>query len=213
MNEIAPVSFASASLSIPVDRPGHSADPACGRAPMGLLAELTHKCPLQCPYCSNPLEMDKPNSELSTAEWQRVFREAVNRIKTLQQPQSIALHDCHAATGVRVLQLNQTDWTVLVHGFRRGREQISGDRPRFCKPRVAPFMLRPSRKHGLDWKRPRGSHGPSVIARAQARARAKTRASGRRDASGRFAAKTFEPRLRKHCASMPAIAKKKPLGD
>ena len=76
MNEITPVSFASASLSIPVDRPDHSADPACGRAPMGLLAELTHKCPLQCPYCSNPLEMDKPNSELSTADWQRVFREA-----------------------------------------------------------------------------------------------------------------------------------------
>lgn len=49
---------------------------ACGRAPMGLLAELTHRCPLQCPYCSNPLEMDKPNIELSTAEWQRVFREA-----------------------------------------------------------------------------------------------------------------------------------------
>ncbi|MDZ4843093.1 MAG: pyrroloquinoline quinone biosynthesis protein PqqE [Hyphomicrobium aestuarii] len=43
---------------------------------MGLLAELTHKCPLQCPYCSNPLEMDKPNTELSTEDWQRVFREA-----------------------------------------------------------------------------------------------------------------------------------------
>jgi len=54
----------------------HSADPACGRAPMGLLAELTHKCPLQCPYCSNPLEMDKPNTELSTEDWSRVFREA-----------------------------------------------------------------------------------------------------------------------------------------
>ncbi len=57
-------------------RADHSADPACGRAPMGLLAELTHKCPLQCPYCSNPLEMDKPNTELSTEDWQRVFREA-----------------------------------------------------------------------------------------------------------------------------------------
>ena len=76
MNEFSPVSFASASLTVPVDRPDHSAEPACGRAPMGLLAELTHKCPLQCPYCSNPLEMDKPNTELSTAEWQRVFREA-----------------------------------------------------------------------------------------------------------------------------------------
>ena len=29
------------------------------RAPIGLLAELTHRCPLQCPYCSNPLELEK----------------------------------------------------------------------------------------------------------------------------------------------------------
>ena len=59
----------------PIAKP-ESAAPACARAPMGLLAELTHKCPLQCPYCSNPLEMDRPNTELSTDEWKRVFREA-----------------------------------------------------------------------------------------------------------------------------------------
>ena len=23
--------------------------------PLAVLAELTHRCPLQCPYCSNPL--------------------------------------------------------------------------------------------------------------------------------------------------------------
>jgi PqqA peptide cyclase len=28
----------------------------CAFAPQGLLAELTHRCPFQCPYCSNPLE-------------------------------------------------------------------------------------------------------------------------------------------------------------
>ncbi len=27
--------------------------------PVGLLAELTHRCPLQCPYCSNPLELER----------------------------------------------------------------------------------------------------------------------------------------------------------
>ena len=27
-------------------------------APLGLLAELTHRCPLGCPYCSNPLALD-----------------------------------------------------------------------------------------------------------------------------------------------------------
>ena len=31
---------------------------------MGLLAELTHRCPLQCPYCSNPLELERANGEL-----------------------------------------------------------------------------------------------------------------------------------------------------
>jgi pyrroloquinoline quinone biosynthesis protein E len=45
-------------------------------APLGLLAELTHRCPLGCPYCSNPLELDKRADELDTATWARVFREA-----------------------------------------------------------------------------------------------------------------------------------------
>ena len=26
-------------------------------SPFGLLAELTYRCPLACPYCSNPLNM------------------------------------------------------------------------------------------------------------------------------------------------------------
>ena len=45
-------------------------------APLGLLAELTHRCPLGCPYCSNPLALDKRADELDTATWTRVFREA-----------------------------------------------------------------------------------------------------------------------------------------
>ncbi|MBO0733132.1 MAG: pyrroloquinoline quinone biosynthesis protein PqqE [Methylocapsa sp.] len=44
--------------------------------PAGLLAELTHRCPLGCPYCSNPLELDARELELGTAAWQRVFSEA-----------------------------------------------------------------------------------------------------------------------------------------
>lgn len=54
-----------------------SLDPSCAvRAPIGLLAELTHRCPLQCPYCSNPLELEKVNVELTTEEWQKVMRQA-----------------------------------------------------------------------------------------------------------------------------------------
>jgi len=45
-------------------------------APLGLLAELTHRCPLGCPYCSNPLALDKRSDELDAATWARVFREA-----------------------------------------------------------------------------------------------------------------------------------------
>jgi pyrroloquinoline quinone biosynthesis protein E len=44
--------------------------------PLGLLAELTHRCPLGCPYCSNPLKLDPRADELDTVTWARVFREA-----------------------------------------------------------------------------------------------------------------------------------------
>lgn len=44
--------------------------------PMALLAELTHRCPLQCPYCSNPLNLEKANQEMNTADWCRAIREA-----------------------------------------------------------------------------------------------------------------------------------------
>jgi PqqA peptide cyclase len=44
--------------------------------PLGMLAEITHRCPLGCPYCSNPLQLDRRSDELDTATWARVFREA-----------------------------------------------------------------------------------------------------------------------------------------
>src|SRR6185312_10830385 len=44
--------------------------------PLGLLAELTHRCPLACPYCSNPLALEGRADELDAADWARVFREA-----------------------------------------------------------------------------------------------------------------------------------------
>ncbi|GAA4231756.1 pyrroloquinoline quinone biosynthesis protein PqqE [Actinomadura meridiana] len=45
-------------------------------APWALLAEVTHACPLHCPYCSNPLELVRKSAELSAADWARVFGEA-----------------------------------------------------------------------------------------------------------------------------------------
>ena len=56
--------------------------------PYALLAEITYRCPLHCPYCSNPVAAslcETPrypkgdsysNGELTTDEWRRVIREA-----------------------------------------------------------------------------------------------------------------------------------------
>ena len=44
--------------------------------PLWLLAELTYACPLQCPYCSNPVEMANVKKELSTDDWFRVMQQA-----------------------------------------------------------------------------------------------------------------------------------------
>jgi pyrroloquinoline quinone biosynthesis protein E len=46
--------------------------------PIGLLAELTHRCPLRCPYCSNPVNLAAQRDELSTGEWTRVFQQAAD---------------------------------------------------------------------------------------------------------------------------------------
>jgi pyrroloquinoline quinone biosynthesis protein E len=44
--------------------------------PLALIAEITHRCPLHCVYCSNPLELAAASSELSTAEWIDVFQQS-----------------------------------------------------------------------------------------------------------------------------------------
>jgi len=44
--------------------------------PMWLLAELTYACPLQCPYCSNPVDFARVGEELDTDTWLKVLREA-----------------------------------------------------------------------------------------------------------------------------------------
>ena len=52
-------------------------------APVSLLAELTHRCPLQCPYCSNPLELDKAGVEL-------VFQRAPDPVWVVGDPTRLA---------------------------------------------------------------------------------------------------------------------------
>ena len=45
-------------------------------SPLALIAELTHRCPLHCVYCSNPVSLAARESELSTESWSRVLGEA-----------------------------------------------------------------------------------------------------------------------------------------
>lgn len=44
--------------------------------PLALIAEITHRCPLHCVYCSNPLQMADSTSELTTEEWTSVFQQS-----------------------------------------------------------------------------------------------------------------------------------------
>jgi PqqA peptide cyclase len=44
--------------------------------PLALLAEITHRCPLACFYCSNPLQLERRDAELETDEWRRVLSQA-----------------------------------------------------------------------------------------------------------------------------------------
>jgi pyrroloquinoline quinone biosynthesis protein E len=43
--------------------------------PLAVLAEVTHRCPLHCPYCSNPLNLERASAELTTQEWKRLIDE------------------------------------------------------------------------------------------------------------------------------------------
>ena len=48
--------------------------------PLWLLAELTYRCPLHCVFCYNPVQLKQASSELTTAEWVEVMRQARQRI-------------------------------------------------------------------------------------------------------------------------------------
>jgi PqqA peptide cyclase len=57
-------------LSYKISMPSNTSNP------LALVAELTHRCPLHCVYCSNPMELTKRDQELPTGTWTRVFAEA-----------------------------------------------------------------------------------------------------------------------------------------
>jgi pyrroloquinoline quinone biosynthesis protein E len=74
--------------------------------PLGLLAELTHRCPLGCPYCSNPLALDSRTDELDTATWARVFAEAA----------TLGVLQVHLSGGEPGARRDLVDITAAAHG-------------------------------------------------------------------------------------------------
>ncbi|CAO3431911.1 pyrroloquinoline quinone biosynthesis protein PqqE [Azospirillum doebereinerae] len=63
------------SCALPALAPTRADAPA---PPFAVLMELTHRCPLRCPYCSNPTALDPSSAELDTATWKRVLDEAAD---------------------------------------------------------------------------------------------------------------------------------------
>ncbi|MFE7666163.1 pyrroloquinoline quinone biosynthesis protein PqqE [Streptomyces celluloflavus] len=66
-------------MTAPGERPPEPAAPPGAPLPprpWALLAELTHGCPLHCPYCSNPLELTRRSAELTTEQWVDALRQA-----------------------------------------------------------------------------------------------------------------------------------------
>lgn len=73
--------------------------------PLALIAEVTHRCPLHCVYCSNPMQLAATDSELSTAEWSSVF----------EQAGKLAMLHAHFTGGE---PLARTDLTELISSAR-----------------------------------------------------------------------------------------------
>ena len=76
--------------------------------PLALIAEITHRCPLHCVYCSNPLELTSRKEELATADWLRVFGEAA----------ALGVLHLHLTGGE---PLARPDLAELIEGARQAR--------------------------------------------------------------------------------------------
>lgn len=67
--------------------------------PIGMVAELTYRCPLRCGYCSNPLQIDPVREELTTAEW----------VAVLDQARALGVLQVHFSGGEPVLRPDLPD--------------------------------------------------------------------------------------------------------
>jgi len=135
--------------------------------PLALIAELTHRCPLHCVYCSNPLELRSRTNELPTEIWTRVFKEAAaagalqadfTGGEPLARPDIVELVRAARSAGLYVnlitsgLPLDETKLAALVEAgldhfqlsFQGAREEtaneISGTKSHAQKLRVLDWL-------------------------------------------------------------------------
>ena len=143
--------------------------PTAAPNPLALVAELTHRCPLHCVYCSNPLELQSRANELSTLTWSRVFKEAAEAgalqadftggeplarpdiIELVRRARSVGLYVSLITSG---LPLDEGKLELLVNAgldhvqlsFQGGREEtaneISGTKSHQHKLRVLEWIKR-----------------------------------------------------------------------
>jgi len=80
LNDAAASEPASPRIPVPIVSPVDSVPaPATGLPrPMGLIAEVSYRCPLHCPYCSNPTAVSLGGVELTIEQWRRVLRDAAD---------------------------------------------------------------------------------------------------------------------------------------
>jgi PqqA peptide cyclase len=141
-------------------------------SPLALIAEVTHRCPLHCVYCSNPLQLAAPSLEISTQNWIRVFQQAakmgvlhlhLSGGEPLSRPDIVELvaaaHDAGLYTnlitsgiGLSAPRLDALVKAGLDHvqlSFQDSREkeadEISGTRAHALKVELAPLI----RKAGI----------------------------------------------------------------
>ncbi|MGW5741135.1 pyrroloquinoline quinone biosynthesis protein PqqE [Amycolatopsis sp. NPDC003861] len=75
--------------------------------PLGLLAELTHRCPLHCPYCSNPVELTARAREMSTEDW----------LSVLSQARELGVLQVHLSGGEPLLRPDLPALVAHAHGL------------------------------------------------------------------------------------------------
>lgn len=81
--------------------------------PLALIAEVTHRCPLHCVYCSNPLQMVAKQAELSTDEWVGVFQQA-SRLG-VPRPSTVVISSPSCASAKLRQESTRLPFTCTVH--------------------------------------------------------------------------------------------------